>query len=50
MREDRRELRRQYLPRFLIAAHSTSACRISESYGLFVCKRLAPVSVVTDQA
>jgi hypothetical protein len=38
VREDRRELRRQYLPRFLITAHSTSACRIPGSYGLFFCE------------
>jgi hypothetical protein len=35
VREDRRELRRQDLPCFLVAAPTTSACRIPGSYGLF---------------
>jgi hypothetical protein len=35
MREDRLELRRQHPYRFLVAAHTTSACRIPGSYGLF---------------
>ena len=35
MREDRRELRRQNPHYFLCAAHTTSACRIPGSYGLF---------------
>ena len=38
MREDRHELRRQRPHRFLCAAHTTSACRIPGSYGLFFCK------------
>jgi hypothetical protein len=38
MREDHRELRRQNPHRFLNAAHTTSACRIPGSYGLFFCK------------
>ena len=38
MREDRRELRRQIPHCFLCAAHTTSACRITGSYGLFFCK------------
>jgi hypothetical protein len=33
MREDRAELRRQNLLRFLVAAHTTSACRNPGSYG-----------------
>ena len=43
MREDRRELRRQNPHCFLFAAHTTSACRIPGSYGLFFCKLLAVV-------
>jgi hypothetical protein len=38
VREDRRELRRQHLPCLLFAAHTTSACRIPGSYGLFFCE------------
>ena len=38
MREDRLELRRQHLRCFHHAAHTTSACRIPGSYGLFFCK------------
>ena len=38
VREDRLELRRQHPCRFLIAAHTTSACRIPGSYGLIFCK------------
>ena len=41
MREDRLELRRQHPCRFLVAAHTTSACRIPGSYGLFFGKLLA---------
>jgi hypothetical protein len=37
MREDRRELRRQNLHCFLVAAHTTAACRLPGSYGLFFC-------------
>jgi hypothetical protein len=40
MREDHRELRRQDLRCFLFTAHTTSACRIPGSYGLFFCKPL----------
>jgi hypothetical protein len=40
MREDHRELRRQNLRYFLFTAHTTSACRIPGSYGLFFCKLL----------
>ena len=40
VREDRRELRRQDLPCFLVAARTTSACRIPGSYGLFFGKPL----------
>jgi hypothetical protein len=40
VREDRRELRRQDLPCFLVAAYTTSACRIPGSYGLFFGKPL----------
>jgi hypothetical protein len=35
MREDHRELRRQNLAGYHHAAHTTSACRIPGSYGLF---------------
>jgi hypothetical protein len=38
MREDRRELRRQNPPCFIVATHTASACRIPGSYGLFFCK------------
>ena len=38
MREDHRELRRQNPCCFLAAAHSTSACRIPGTHGLFLCK------------
>jgi len=38
MREDRRKLRRQNLPCFLVAAYTTSACQIPRTYGLFFCK------------
>jgi hypothetical protein len=35
VREDRRELRRQDLPCFLVAAYTKSTSRIPGSYGLF---------------
>jgi hypothetical protein len=38
VREDHRKLRRQHLHRFLLTAHTTSACRIPGSYELFPCK------------
>ena len=38
VREDRLELRRQYLPGFLRSAHTTPMCQIQGSYGLFLCK------------
>jgi hypothetical protein len=38
MREDHPELRRQDLRCFLFTAHTTAACRIPGSYGLFFCK------------
>jgi hypothetical protein len=38
MREDHRELRRQDTLCFLAAAHTTSACPIRGSYGLFFCE------------
>jgi hypothetical protein len=37
MREDHREFRRQDLRCFLVTAHTTAACRIPGSYGLFFC-------------
>jgi hypothetical protein len=40
VREDHRKLRRQHLHRFLLTAHTTSACRIPGSYELFPCKSL----------
>ncbi len=43
MREDRPELRRQHLPGNLHHAHTTQACPIPGSYGLFPGKRLAKV-------
>ena len=38
VRQDHLELRRQNLYRFLFAVHTTSACRIPGSHGLFFCK------------
>jgi hypothetical protein len=40
MREDRPELRRQHLPGNLHHAHTTPACQIPGSYGLFFGKPL----------
>ena len=47
MREDHRELRRQDLRCFLFTVHTTAACRIPGSYGLFFCKllELQPVPI-----
>ena len=45
MREDHRELRRQDLRCFLFTAHTTAACRIPGSYGLFFCKLLAGAAI-----
>ncbi len=38
VREDRRELRRQHPCRFLVASHTTPACRTPGSYGLIICE------------
>src|SRR6185369_5872326 len=46
MREDHRELRRQNLRYFLAASHTTAACRIPGSYGLFLCNSLAGIPEV----
>jgi hypothetical protein len=46
MREDHRELRRQNIRCFLITAHTTAACRIPGSYGLFLCEPLAEYGAV----
>jgi len=46
MREDHRELRRQNLRYFLAASHTTAACRIPGSYGLFLCNSLVGAVLV----
>jgi hypothetical protein len=40
MREDLSKLHGQNPHCFIVAAHTTSACRIPGSYGLFLCKLL----------